>query len=105
MIEFLVLCKFLFQALFVLVVEMGVWGVGVGVGVSTWLSMPLCSYRKYPSILHFVGDVVAWSRGPGFDPWPAHCVVFLGKALSQYLSTLEYGYRQTVRESWRNAGG
>ena len=35
MIEFLVLCKFLFQALFVLVVEMGVWGVGVGVGVST----------------------------------------------------------------------
>ena len=43
----------------------------------------------------------------GVEPWPAHCVVFLDKILSQCLSPLRSinGYQKTVRETRQNAAG
>ena len=57
-----------------------------------------------------VGDAVAqWLarrtkeiERSGFEPWPGHCVVFLGKTLNSHNASLRPGvnvYRRTVRET------
>ena len=58
------------------------------------------------------GDLVvsaldSGSKMSGFEPWPGHCVVFLGKTLYSHGASLHpgvNGYQQTVRETLRNAG-
>ena len=44
----------------------------------------------------------------GFESWPGHCVVFLGKTFYSNCASLHpgvNGYQQTVRETRQNAGG
>ena len=50
---------------------------------------------RWPSVLN------SRLRGPGSSPGWGHCVVFLGKTLSQCLSPPRSvnGYRQTVKET------